>query len=437
MTEENEQLEKELKFLKESFESDIISEEEYKKRKETIEKKLTDIEEKGTKEAEQEEKKEDIEKKEEMQEIKKEEHEEKAEEEETKDTKEEIKIEEIKQEKLKEAEEEKQEVEDKEEEQKAEDETEETEESEKEEEKKEEPKDKEEEREVNDEEIGGLQEEEKPGKKKKTKLIMFSILIVIVFLIFYFYAFKATNEEKEDIIEFQPECVSDGDCETPNKIGTCLNPNTAEAVCEFIEDKETRLTIINDENCISCDTTRMLQIIKQLFPLVEITEINSDSEEGRKLISQLSLEALPSYVFESDIQETINFNKFKRALVEKQDKFIINPAASGSNYYFKRKSIRNKLDLFVLPSTPSSVEDNLQEVLELFEDNINYSKHIISDENEEKNLYKDFGITTYPVFIINNKLKFTGIQSAESIKSKFCELNQLSECKIQLSASLK
>jgi len=426
--EENEQLEKELTFLKESFESDIISAEEYKKRKEAIEKKLTDIEEKGTKEAEQEEKKEDIEKKEEIQEIKKEEHEEKAEEEETKDAKEEIKIEEIKQEKLKQAEEEKQEIEEKEEEQKELKSEEETEESEK-----------EETQEVKEEEIEELQE--KP-KKKRTKLIIFSILIVIVFLIFYFYAFKATNEEKEDHIEegisaLQPACISDEDCETPDKTGTCLNPGTSEAACEFIEDKETSLTIINDENCISCDTARMFQIIKQLFPLVKTTEINSNSEEGRKLISQFGLEALPSYIFESDIQNTLNFEKFKRALVENADKFIINPAASGSNYYFKRKRISNKLDLFVLPTTSSGVEDNLGDVLELFEDNIDYSKHIISDEGEEKNLYKELGITTYPSFLVNNQLKFTGIQSPELIKNKFCELNQLSGCEIQLSTSLK
>ena len=43
MTEEKERLEKELTFLEESLESDIITKEEYEKRKEIIEKKQADL----------------------------------------------------------------------------------------------------------------------------------------------------------------------------------------------------------------------------------------------------------------------------------------------------------------------------------------------------------------------------------------------------------
>jgi len=275
-------------------------------------------------------------------------------------------------------------------------------------------------------------EKEKPDKKKKNKLILFSI-ILIVFLLFYFYTFK----EKEGIVELKPACISDDDCKMPNKFGVCLNPNTTEAKCEFKEDVEVPLIILNDADCISCDTTRMLEAIKQLFPLVEETELDYNSDEGRELAAQLDIETIPSYIFGSEIQDSLSFDKFKRVLIKKEGKFIINPAASGSNYYLKRKEIKNKLDLFVLPSTPSDVEDNLQEVLDLFGDKIDYSKQLVKNEEEKNKLNKELGITTYPSFLVNNKLKFTGIQSPELIKTKFCELNNLPKCKTKLSGTIK
>lgn len=411
MTEEKERLEKELGFLKESLESGIITEEEYKEKKEIIEKKLNDLEEE--KQNISEETKEELEK----EEVK-----------DTKERQEEIKIQEIKEEALKEVEEKKR--------RKIEEKQEDTEKKEKKPEKTKKNIKKEKAEDLK-EEIEELQEKEKPAKKKKNKLIIFSILILIIFLIFYFYAFKETNKGKESILELKPACVSDSDCEMQNKIGICLNPNTTEAKCEFKEDKQISLTIINDRDCISCDTTRMFQIIKKLFPSVEKKEIDYNSEEGNKLITQLNIEALPSYIFGSEIVDALNFDKFKRALIKKEDKFIINSAASGSNYYFKRKEIKNRLDLFVLPSTSPNVEDNVQEVLELFGDKINYSIHPVSDEKEEKKLNNELGITTYPSFLVNNQLKFTGIQPSELIKNKFCEFNKLPECETKLSESLK
>ena len=444
MTEEKERLEKELTFLEESLESDIITREEYEKRKETIERKLADLTPETQKISEPaqkpkrkprktKKKEEELEKTEEI--IKKETEVDLIDEkgkktklevyEEPREQKEEIKIQEIKEEKLKVIEEKKdqEKVEEKKEEEPLKEEAE------------EEKKQKEEVHEIKEEEIEEL--EEKPDKKKKRKWILFSVLILIAILVFYFYAFKEVNKEKENIFELKPACISDNDCEMQNKIGICLSPNTTKAKCEFKEDVNVSLAIINDKNCISCSTDRMFQVIQKLFPMVRKTEIDYSSEEGRKLIAQLSIETLPSYIFESDIEGAFNFDKFKRALLKKESKYLINSAASGSSYYFKREEIKNKLDLFVLPSASKNVENNVQEILELFKGKIDYSKHIISNEEEEKKLNNELGITTYPSFLVNNQIKFSGVQSSESIKNKFCGLNKLPECSTKLSENLK
>ena len=50
---------------------------------------------------------------------------------------------------------------------------------------------------------------------------------------------------------------------------------------------------------------------------------------------------------------------------------------------------------------------------------------------------QELGITTYPTFLVNNQIKFSGVQAADTIKEKFCELNVLGECSIGLSQDIK
>ena len=283
--------------------------------------------------------------------------------------------------------------------------------------------------------IEELHEEKKPYKKSKKKFIAVSAAILLFLFLLYFYAFREVNSEKQET-ELKPACISDDDCFMEGKISSCAKPNTTEAECEFRDDKTVYLTVINDNNCASCDTSRMLTVIKKLFPMVEEKDAESGSDEGKGLISALGIEALPSYIFEDGIQEAFNFENFKRALIKKGDKYIINAASSGSNYYFKRNETKNKIDIFVLPSTPANVEDNVKEVLSLFKNKISYSKHVVSAE-EEKSLGSELGMTTFPSFLVNNRLKFTGIQPSELIKNRFCELNNLPECQLKLSESLK
>ena len=110
-------------------------------------------------------------------------------------------------------------------------------------------------------------------------------------------------------------------------------------------------------------------------------------------------------------------------------------SASGSDYYFKRNEAENQLVLFTLDEN-TQAEDNLQDVLDLFGDDINFIKTIVDDPKKEE-LKQELGITSYPTFLINNQLKLGGIQPPETIKNKFCELNSLDQCSTTLSTALK
>ena len=274
------------------------------------------------------------------------------------------------------------------------------------------------------------------------KKVLFTIGIIALIIVAYFlirlpgrgHEAPITAVEKEEPIK--PLCISDDDCKKQGKIGICQQPNTAEAACLFKDPIEVDLTIINDKNCISCDTSRMINVLEQLFLTININEIDYNSAEAKKSISELKINTLPAYIFDSRINETVRFKKFKRALSKTGNNYIILPTASGADYFFNRREINNKLDLFTLSNDTQKLDNNMQEVLDLFEDDIDYAKHM--GYQEEKAALKDeLAITTYPTFLVNNKLKFSGIQPAETIKEKFCELNELKECSVTLSGDIK
>jgi len=400
--EQKERLEQELRFLKESLEADVISKDEYEKGKERIEKKLEELAQ--SKEEKPEEKKEEEIKSEEPSET----------EEEKREIKEEPKIEikEIKEKptKIIGAEEEKPEE--------PEEEIRETEEPKKEEKEpiteKKEP------------------EEEPEEEIKISKKWLYGIAIIIVAIILFFAIRSCKSPEESLIEEFTPECSSDSDCKQEGMIGTCLNPGTEEAKCDFKEDIRTNLIVVNDKNCKLCDSSTTKTIVKEIFPNVNIREIDYETEEAKKLINDFNINALPAYIFDSNVTKAINFNDFKTALVKEGDSYIITNTASGAAYYFKRPLIKNKLDLYLLPETNEKIESSVQEVLDLFKDKINFTKHVVTERQKEL-LEKELAINTYPSFLLNNQLKFRGILPANTIKERICQVDYFEECEKELS----
>ena len=108
-------------------------------------------------------------------------------------------------------------------------------------------------------------------------------------------------------------------------------------------------------------------------------------------------------------------------------------SVSNSNYYFKRGQMQNKLYLFFKSGQEASsqAEKNAKEFLDAFKGKIVFEKY---DSNS--NIAKELGINTYPTFLINNQVKFSGVQAANTIKENFCQLNKLEECNLELSKSL-
>lgn len=446
--EEKIKLEEELQFLKESLEADVISKSEYEKAKRDIENKISEIE-------AEEQKKKDLEKKEEekpevvtqketlasAKESSKLDSESKPETYETTDmvTEEpkkseeprtELKEEEVKKEEIKQPVEETEKTEDILEKNKKEEIS-------------------EVEKDTNDiingkstpkVEVYG-DEEDEDIKGMWHAVIALFLIIIVGGLFFYFFVGNDDDAETSPEIGggeegFTPVCFNDDECEMEGKVGTCINPGQEDAVCEFKDIVvPTGLIILNTDECFNCDTTRVESILKGWFPGIVTEEIEHNSEEGKEIADSYGIEMLPAFILNGSLPENIKYDELSNIFTKVEDKYVLSAAASGSSYYIENNEIPNSLVLYLKSNdvTAQKTEDNLKEFLEAFDTEIDFERLVVEEQGNDA---KDLGINTYPTFIVNNKIKFSGVHPAETIKQNFCMLNDLEQCSQELTKSL-
>lgn len=183
-----------------------------------------------------------------------------------------------------------------------------------------------------------------------------------------------------------PACSTSDDCTAqPTKEGKCVNPGQKDAKCEYIDPTPIDLIVVNSADCTTCDTTSILTTSKQLFAGLKVRNVEYGSDEGKALTAKYGIKMLPAYLFDVNVTKSPNYSKVSRALVQKEDKYLINPQASGSTYNPTLVEVPKKLDLFVMSQCPYGVaaENNLKTVLELFGDKINFTLRFIASEDTQ------------------------------------------------------
>ncbi len=398
---QKERLEQELRFLKESFDAEVISKEEFEKGKDRIEKKLKEIEKAAKQQITEEQK---------IEEPKKEQVEEPTKAEEPK-TDEAIEAKEGETIKLKVFQEEHEHLEPVQVKVKPE-------------EKRQEPAPETPKIEIKEE-------------KKKSKFLNYSVvLVVIVLVVFFSYSLlknKKAAQESAAPLTFVAACSSNQDCRQEEKEGICLKPGAKEAKCEFKDIPKVNVIVLNDrKNCFNCDTQRILSIIESWFGVANIKEIDYGTEDGKSLAEKVDARLLPTYIFEENITKKPKFDEFKQLFIKKNNYYILSDDAAGSTFYFKQSSTPNKLDLFVVKGDDASMraENNVKEFLEVFKD-VKFDKYSLNDK-----LAQELKIRAFPTFLVNNRVKFSGVHSAETIKENFCKLNKLPACEKSMSKNL-
>ena len=280
------------------------------------------------------------------------------------------------------------------------------------------------------------QKPESQDKEKSHGFWKYTAIILIVLILglgsFYFMGKIPPNQSAEN--KFVPKCYSDSECIMEGMLGTCSLPGTEKAKCSFVSLKKTKVTVLNDRNlCISCDTSRVLGILEQWFGELNVTEIKYETEYGKNLASKYNADMLPLYALESSIEDDDSFAQFKASFSKIEDEYVLSDRAAGATIYLGRKEIPMKLELFVKNGDVASAkaEQNVNEFLQAFK-NAGFEKHLSNSE-----LSKELGLNSFPVLLVNNKVKLSGVNSPEAIKQGYCRLNEDENCKKELSSGFR
>ena len=279
-----------------------------------------------------------------------------------------------------------------------------------------------------------LEEGDSKENKKENKLFRYAVVFVVLALaVFFAYSLMNSGTAGKPQIKPAALCSSDADCIKDNVNSVCLNSGTKDAKCQIPEVPKTKIIVLNGrKECFNCDTRRILSLLEGWFGALDSKEVNYDTDEGKLLADKYGINVLPAYVLEEKIINSSSFGQFRQIFIKRGDMYVLKEDAAGATFYFRRENIPNRLDLFMKSNDAASAkaEKNLQEFLSAFK-SVQFERHIQGDV-----LTSELNIRTFPAFLINNQVKFSGVQTADVIKTNYCALNLAEECKNPLSKSL-
>lgn len=143
-----------------------------------------------------------------------------------------------------------------------------------------------------------------------------------------------------------PVCGHDFDCRSEDRVGVCLNPDTPGARCRFTDPISVKLEVIKAADCPLCDHKPFLQWAEKAFPGIETIEIDPNTSEGKKLIQNYSVRALPAYFFDPNIQKTARYSKIKEKLQRRNDRYLLSDHQIKVSSLIDRPLKKESLELF-------------------------------------------------------------------------------------------
>tara|TARA_Y100000310_G_scaffold286640_1_gene310996 strand:+ start:1843 stop:3129 length:1287 start_codon:yes stop_codon:yes gene_type:complete len=275
----------------------------------------------------------------------------------------------------------------------------------------------------------------------KRGIVWIFIILVFVGMLYFIQGMRGTINEQE-VPEFHAGQSDD------NTIFITLEPDESNEpsinigqpgsdpliISNSPDENSLSYTALTSADCINCNTQRINNILKTWFGSVDEKKVNYETSEGESLASELNVEILPAYVFSRDIENNGNFNKYRQAFIDTGDYYVLSSGASASTFYANRDNIDNSIDLFIVDNDLNSqnAENNANVVVDMGDGEVNFNVHLMGSS-----LANELKITTAPLFLFNNKAVLSGVQSPDTLKTHFCKLNSQAEiCSKSLSKSL-
>ncbi len=197
------------------------------------------------------------------------------------------------------------------------------------------------------------------------------------------------------------ECTQAADCPPKEgKIPQCVNPGTEDARCEYQEDAQVALTVVNDEDCANCDPAQIIGSLGQIFLNLDVEQVDIGTREGKELVGQHNLQVVPAFIFGENIEQSYIWqsNEKVRALFEETNgRYKLLDEVTGATHFVseeKRQEMlqkigvelgdnRPQIDFFVMSYCPygNIAEEIIEEVYNEIGDSADFNPHYVIYSN--------------------------------------------------------
>lgn len=95
------------------------------------------------------------------------------------------------------------------------------------------------------------------------------------------------------------------------------------------------MIVLNDKNCVDCDTTSAENVIDKLFPGLTKSYVDYNTDQGKEIYNGLGIEYLPAYIFKDKIEgmDTWKNNvNIKNSFEKKKGHCILLASQTGSEW---------------------------------------------------------------------------------------------------------
>lgn len=143
-------------------------------------------------------------------------------------------------------------------------------------------------------------------------------------------------------------------------------------------NQEITLKVINDPDCVVCDTTQIITTLRTLMPEIQVSYLNVNSGEAQTIIQNNKVQSLPVLIFNEAIKNAEAYSQLKNYLVQMGNNYILR--IDGNMILTKTESQNPKIDLFVFSTEERSIsmENNLKELYENFKNQVEFNIHFIT-----------------------------------------------------------
>jgi len=143
------------------------------------------------------------------------------------------------------------------------------------------------------------------------------------------------------------------------------------------------LIVLNDKNCVICNTTNVVLTLYQNIPNLKIKYVDYSEAEGKQLVSALNVKELPTYVFSSGIKDTEIYEYFYQngLIAQMGDYYIL--GLPGNYIISAQESSSPRIDLFIMGLCPygNIAVKNIKSVADAFGSELAFDIHYIAEKD--------------------------------------------------------